>query len=284
MATARSRHVALGEFLRSRRAAFDPQRLPVPGYGRRRVPGIRREELALLAGVSVSYYTRIEQGAVAASPSVLDAVANALKLDEEDRAHMHRLARAKPAKTTGVPETVNPDLRLVLRTVREAPAAVLGRSMTVLAWNRMAHAVFADHLPFEASGAVNWVRQLFTDDVYRSRFADWDAVAYDIVGRLRASQARHPDDPQVRAVVTELLTASSEFARLWHAHPVRERSLGGVRLDHDRYGTLHLRDTVLRAAEDDDQLLIVFHAEPGSDSDRVLHAISRSLAGGAPPA
>ncbi|MFD1082340.1 helix-turn-helix domain-containing protein [Micromonospora andamanensis] len=280
--TARTRHVALGEFLRSRRSAFDPGQLPLPSYGRRRVSGIRREELALLAGVSASYYTRIEQGAVAASPTVLDAIANALNLDQEDRAQMHRLSRAEsPRLLDNDPEALAENLQLVLRTIRETPVGVLGRSMNLLGWNRLAHAVFADHLPFEAPWAgptaLNWARQLFLDAAHRRRFADWEMVAQDIVGRLRASQAHHPNDQQIQAVVKDLLTASPEFARLWNAHPVRERSMGAVQLDHPRFGTLHLRDTVLRTAEDDHQMLIVFHAEPGSETEQKLHAISQSL-------
>ncbi|GHJ53054.1 DNA-binding protein [Nonomuraea sp. TT08I-71] len=282
MVTARTRHIALGEFLRSRRSAFNPRQLPLPSYGRRRVSGIRREELALLAGVSVSYYTRIEQGVVAASPSVLDAIANALNLDQEDRAQMHRLSRAEsPKPVDDGPEALAENLQHLLRAIRETPVGVLGRSMNLLGWNRLAHAVFAEHLPFEAPWAgpvaLNWARQLFLDAALRRSFADWEAVAQDIVGRLRASQAHHPDDPQVHRLVKDLLGASVEFARLWNAYPVRERSLGAVQLNHPRFGTLHLRDTVLRTAEDDYQLLIVFHAEPGSETEQKLRSISQEL-------
>ncbi|MBL7257622.1 helix-turn-helix domain-containing protein [Paractinoplanes lichenicola] len=279
MVSARDRNVALGEFLRSRRGAFDPGLLAMPSYGRRRVPGIRREELALLAGVSVSYYTRIEQGAVTASASVLEAIATALRLDQEDRAQMYRLSRA--GRETTEPEQLADTLQLVLRTIQETPVGVLGRSMSLLGWNRLAHAVFADHLPFETpwaeDGSANWARLLFLDDKVRGRFAEWAVQARDIVGRLRTSQARHPGDPQIEALVGELSTASPEFGALWSAHPVRERSLGLVRLAHPRLGDLLLRDTVLRPAEDDDQLLILFHAEPGSSSERKLSELRRTV-------
>ncbi|MFD1082283.1 transcriptional regulator [Micromonospora andamanensis] len=235
--------------------------------------------------MSVSYYTRIEQGAVTASPTVLDAIANALSLDEEDRAQMHRLSRAESSKhADDGPEALAENLQHLLRTIWETPVGVLGRSMNLLGWNHLAHAVFAEHLPFDAPwaepGAVNWARQLFLDVAHRRLFVDWETMALDIVGRLRASQAHYPDDPQIRGVVSDLLAVSADFGRLWDAHPVREQSLGIVQLDHPRFGLLQLRDTVLRTAEDDDQLLILFHAEPGSETEQKLHAISRSLVRG----
>ncbi|MBU2665056.1 helix-turn-helix transcriptional regulator [Actinoplanes bogorensis] len=279
MSRPQNRLAALGEFLRLRRGAFDPGQLPLPSYGRRRVPGIRREELALMAGVSVSYYTRIEQGAVTASESVLEAIATALRLDQQDRAQMFRLARSEHAPAE--PEQLTGTLQLILRTLHEVPAGVLGRSMNMLGWNRLAHALFADHLPFETpwatEGTLSWARLLFLDDKCRGRFARWEMQAQDMVGRLRAAQARHPDDPALASVVADLRAASPEFAELWAAHPVRDHSLGDVYLAHPALGDLQLRDTVLRPAEEDDQLLILFHAEPGSDSERKLAELRRSL-------
>ena len=275
--------VALGDFLRSRRDAFEPDRLTFPSSGRRRVPGLRREELAMLAGVSVSYYTRVEQGAVSASASVLDAIARALDLSDEDRGHLHRLARARHAASEPEgAEQLEGSLDLVLRTVDTTPVGVLGREMNLLGWNQLAHLVFADHLPLDApwSGTVNWAELLFLDPACRARFLDWDEVALDLVGRLRASAARRPDDHRIATLVADLTARSEDFARLWAAHPVRVRPLGGVRVAHPRFGELALRDTVLRAAENDEQLLLMFHADPGSDTDRTLRSMRAALRSG----
>jgi transcriptional regulator with XRE-family HTH domain len=271
---------ALGEFLRARRDAADPEDLHLPDYGRRRVAGIRREELAALAGVSTSYYVRIEQGSVTASAAVLESIASALRLDDDDRQHMFQLARTRDygpdaAGPTRLPEPI----AQLLRTLTTVPVGVLAHDMTVLGWNRLAHAVFASHVDFDAPwstpGGVNWARMLFCDERSRALFVNWDPVTVDLAGRLRASFARDPNDPAVQAIVEELRATSERFETLWRWQHVRERPLGTAHLNHPSVGALELSDTILRPADADDQLVIVFQAEPGSPTEQRLRQLSR---------
>lgn len=273
------RSVPLGELLRSRRAAYDPSRLPLPSHGQRRVPGIRREELAYVAGVSTSYYTRIEQGAVSPSDVVLDAIADALELDPHDRALMHRLSRGHDGPVLGSdPRWDRVALEQLITGVAGSPAGLLAPDTTVLAWNRACHAVFAPHVPFEApwaaTGGPVWARLLFLDEACRRLFVDWEVVADDLVGRMRAAQASRPDGVALRRVVGGLRSRSAEFARLWDSYPVRVGPLGTVRLRHPVLGPLELRDTTLRPTDTDDVVLHVFQAEPGSDSAAALRGLA----------
>lgn len=270
----------LGAFLRSRRDAADPDQLALPRYGRRRVAGIRREELAVLSGVSTSYYVRIEQGSVSASPSVLEAIATALGLDIEERRHMHQLAQGRDIPPGAASSHLSDHIEQLLRNVTAAPVGVLGHDMALLGWNQLCHAVFAGHLPFDAPwsdpSSVNWARLLFLDPACRSLFVDWDAVTVDLAGRMRASFARTPDDPALSALVEELVDGSERFATLWDWRPVRERPLGTVQLNHPAVGLLELHDTVLRPSDCDTQLVIVFQADPGSDTEQRLAQLRRS--------
>lgn len=269
---------ALGDFLRSRRDAMDPARLALPVYGRRGVSGVRREELAVLAGVSTSYYVRIEQGVVTASPAVLDAIATALHFDEEDRRHMFRLAQTRDyGPDDASVESLADGVEVLLRSHRDVPIGVLGRDMAILGWNRLGHQVFAGHLPFDAPwstpGGLSWARLLFLDERCRTLFVDWDEVTIDLVGRLRASYARNPAEPRIARLIEELSTASERFATLWGWHPVRQRPLGEVHLDHPVVGDLWLRDLILRPADADEQLVILFQPTPGSESEQRLRTL-----------
>jgi transcriptional regulator with XRE-family HTH domain len=272
---------ALGDFLRARRDAADPDALRLPSYGRRRVAGLRREELAVLAGVSTSYYVRIEQGSVTASPAVLEAIATALHLEAEDREHMFQLARTRDyGPDTAGPTHLPEQIEQLLRTLTDVPIGVLGHDMRLLGWNQLAHAVFADHIafdaPWSAPDGVNWARVLFCDPRCRVLFTNWDAVTIDVCGRLRASFARDPNDGAVRDIVDELCDTSDRFASLWRWQPVRERPLGTAHLNHPTVGTLELYDTVLRPADADDQLVIVFQADPGSVTEQRLQQLART--------
>lgn len=273
------RDTELGAFLRSRRQAARPDRATVLFPGPRRVPGLRREELAAAAGISVSYYTRIEQGRGGqASPAVLSALARVLVLDDHERGHLHRLAGWSPQDApAAVPEQLRIGLAGVVRHLHEVPAGVLGRGMDVLAWNPVCHALIAPHIPFDApdrdATRPNWARLLFTDARCREPFLDWAATARDLVGRLRTSAGRLPGDPHVDAVVAELRAGSAEFRALWSTHPVQGRPLGLVRLRHPVVGDLELHDEILVAAEDSGQTLVTFHAEPGSTNEKALHAL-----------
>jgi transcriptional regulator with XRE-family HTH domain len=270
---------ALGDFLRSRRDAADPDELRLPSYGRRRVSGIRREELAVLAGVSTSYYVRIEQGTVTASPAVLEAIAAALHLDDEDREHMFQLVHTRDYGPEAAGPTTLPDqIEQLLLTFTGVPIGVLGHDMRLLGWNRLAHAVFADHIDFDAPwsepNGVNWAQILFCDPRCRALFTNWDAVTIDVCGRIRASFARDPNDVAVRAIVAELCETSDRFATLWRWQPVRERPLGTALLNHPIVGALELHDTILRPAEADDHLVIVFQADPGSVTEQRLQQLA----------
>src|SRR5690349_15262405 len=212
----------LGDFLRSRRARLTPAAAGVDDFGeRRRVPGLRREELARLAGVSTGYYTRLEQGhGHRASPAVLDALADALRLDADERAHLHVLAgtRGRGAGRGQVPEAVHPRLSRLLAALG-APAVVLGRHVDVLAWNRLGHALLAPHLDQDAR--PNWVRLFFLDPHVRALFGDWRQKAADTVADLRVIAGRRPGDVTLAELVADLAGTSAEFAALWAAHPVR---------------------------------------------------------------
>ncbi|WP_223190803.1 helix-turn-helix domain-containing protein [Nonomuraea terrae] len=264
----------LGDFLRSRRARLRPADVGLADYGgRRRVPGLRREELAQLAGVSAGYYTRLEQGnSPNASDSVLDAIARVLRLDADERAHLYALARpaAPAARRRARPERVRPALRLMLDSFADTPALIMGRAADVLAWNRMGHALLAGHLDADAPDRPgrrpNVARLLFLDEHTRELYARWRDKARDTVADLRQAAARHPDDRELAELVGELAMKSRDFAALWSAHPVHTCAHHVRDLDHPLVGRLTLHNETLSLPGDDRQRLAVFYAEPGSSS------------------
>ncbi|MFF1902916.1 helix-turn-helix transcriptional regulator [Kitasatospora sp. NPDC058218] len=272
---------ALSEFLRSRRARLLPQEVGLPGAGsRRRVAGLRREEIAELAGVSVDYYTRMEQGRVRnASPAVLDALARALRLEEQETRHLHRIAR--PSGTTrrgggsgaaAHPQRVRPMLQTLLRSLPELPALVMGQRMDVLAWNRAASALLGDFDALEPA-ARNIARITFLHPESRSLYADWEACARGNVAYLSLEAGRRPDDPRLRALIGELAVKSQEFRSWWAEHPVRDKTSGVKRFHHPVVGTLELSYETLRAADDPTQALITYAPEPGSPSEDALRLL-----------
>ncbi|WP_103960536.1 helix-turn-helix transcriptional regulator [Nonomuraea solani] len=268
----------LGEFLRSRRALLRPEELGLPVFGgRRRVPGLRREELAQLAGVSAGYYTRLEQGqSPNASDAVLDAVARVLRLDEAERAHLYTLARPKPA--THGPEQVRTGVRLMIESFGDVPALVMGRFTDVLAWNPMAHALLAGHLDFDAparpADRPNIARLLFLDPRMRDLYADWPGKARSTVADLRLIAGRYPDAPELERLVGELSAASTEFADLWSAHPVADCETGARVLRHPLVGTMALTTEFMTLPNDDGQRVAVYNAEPGSPSEAALRLLA----------
>jgi transcriptional regulator with XRE-family HTH domain len=271
------RRAELSEFLRSRRARLTPEDVGLPRFGRhRRVPGLRREELAQLAGVSVAYYTRLEQGnGRNVSAEVLDAIARALRLTDAEHAHLMHLAKPKQhkKKPTARTQQIRPSLLQLLDVLEGVPAYVAGRRSEILAWNRMAAAVFGDwgELP---PAERNWARMVFLSPAYRELFVDWESKAADIVGYLRMDAGCHPDDPKLSALVGELSVKSAEFRRLWAAHDVKEKSHGGKRLRHPLVGELTLSYETLKLPDDPDQSLITYHAEPGSPSAEALQLLA----------
>lgn len=268
----------LGEFLRSRRARLRPEDVGLPDYGRhRRVPGLRREELAQLAGVSVAYYTRMEQGhGQNVSAEVLDAIARALRLDGTERAHLSRLAAPKPRKRrqSPRPQQVRPELRTLLDAMEGVPAYLVGRRQDVIGWNRLAAAVFGDFGTLSAQER-NLVRLVFLDPATAELYADWKCRACEVVSNLRLYAGRFPDDERLTALVGELSVKNEEFRRLWAAHTVADdKTHGQKRLRHPLVGELVLSFETLALPDDPAQFLVTYHAVPGSPSADALRLLA----------
>lgn len=271
------RRAELSEFLRTRRARLTPEDVGLPRYGRqRRVPGLRREELAQLAGVSVAYYTRLEQGnGRNVSVEVLDAIARALRLTDAEHAHLTHLARPAGHKKKASParQQVRGALRQLLDTVDTVPAYVTGRRADILAWNRTASALFGDWAEL-APQQRNWARLIFLRTDYRELFVDWGSKAADVVSYLRMDAGCHPDDPKLSALVGELSVKSEEFRRLWATHDVKEKGHGTKQIRHPLVGELTLSYETLRLPDDAEQSLVIYHAEPGSPSAEALRLLA----------
>jgi transcriptional regulator with XRE-family HTH domain len=252
----------LGEFLKARRALVSPEEVGLPDHGRRHVPGLRREELAMLAGVSSDYYVRLEQGRdTHPSEQVLDALARALRLDDAEAEHLRRLARpGPPPRRRRRAERVSPVLQRLLDGWAN-PAFVLGRRMDVLAANPLALAL---QLPV----GMNMVRSVFLEPGARDFYPDWEVVARDTVATLRG--LADLEDPGVIELVGELSVRSPEFARLWARHDVRYKADGVKRIRHPLVGVLELEFESLGVNAAPGQLVVAYSARPGSDSERAL--------------
>lgn len=275
-AGALDRRAELSEFLRTRRARLKPEDVGLPDFARRRrVPGLRREELAQLAGVSVAYYTRLEQGnGRNVSAEVLDSIARALRLTDAEHAHLTHLAKPKQHKKKSAARTQQP--RASLRHLLDAmdvPAYIGGRRSDILAWNRMAAALFGDWAELPPAER-NWARLVFLRPDYRELFVDWEQKAIDMVSYLRMDAGCHPDDPKLSALVGELSVKSEEFRRLWATHDVKEKGYGVKRMHHPLVGDLSLSYESFRLTEDGEQTLITYHAEPGSPSAEALRLLA----------
>ncbi|MEU8208875.1 helix-turn-helix transcriptional regulator [Micromonospora sp. NPDC049044] len=269
----------LGEYLRARRELIRPGDVGLPAHGRRRVPGLRREELALLAGISADYYLRLEQGRDRhPSTQVLDALARALRLDATATTHLHRLGgQASTRRPTRRPERVPVGIRQLVGSWTQTPALVHGRHLDVLFANPVATAL----APIYAVG-VNLLRAVFLDPDVPALYPASEAVAANAVAGLRAQVGADVDDPRLTDLVEELSAGSERFRRLWARHDVVARAGGGVRVfRHPRVGELELRYEKLTIAGTT-QSLVVYHAEPGSPSARALARLARHAAGGLP--
>ncbi|MFF8591196.1 helix-turn-helix domain-containing protein [Streptomyces sp. NPDC015220] len=270
------RRTELSEFLRTRRARLRPEDVGLAHYGRqRRVPGLRREELAQLAGVSVAYYTRLEQGnGRNVSAEVLDSIARALRLTDAEHAHLTHLAKPKHKKKQAArTQQVRAPLRQLLETMDTVPAYVVGRRAELLAWNRMAAAVFGDWSRLPAQER-NWARLVFLDPGYRDLYLEWEQKAIDVVCTLRMEAGCYPEDPRLAALVGELSVKSDDFRRLWAAHDVKEKSHGVKRLRHPLVGELALHYQSFKIADDAEQSMVVYHAEPDSASADALRLLA----------
>jgi transcriptional regulator with XRE-family HTH domain len=257
----------LGAFLRGRRSAVRPADVGFPDAGVRRVSGLRREEVALLAGVSVDYYVRLEQGRERnPSAPVLEALSTALRLDDDGRAHLFRLARLTPrARAAPGRESVDPALLQLMNAWPDNPALVLGRAYDVLAANAIGHALFGGF-----TFSRNLMLLLFLDPGAPDFYGDWPTVAANSVAGFRMQLGKAPDDPRVRAVLRELLERSPAFADLWARHDARGKALELKTFHHRDVGelTLHMQTFDVRGSTG--QELVVYQAEKGSPSADAL--------------
>ncbi|MFF8033770.1 MULTISPECIES: helix-turn-helix domain-containing protein [unclassified Streptomyces] len=279
------RRSPLGEFLMARRARLGPDDVGLPRYGdRRRVPGLRREELAMLAGVSAGYYTRLEQGqSLNASAEVLDAIATALRLTAAEREHLHVLSATASHRTgpAAPPEEhASADLRTLLAAMGDVPALVAGRRNDVLAWNGAGHALLAGHLdpasPDDPDTRPNLSRLVFLDAHTRALYRDWPAKARTVVGNLRILTARNPDDACLAALVGELAIHSPEFASLWAEHTVEPCGRNVHDLAHPLVGDLTVTQQTFQVPQEPHQSLVTFTAEPGSASAAALTVLRQA--------
>ncbi len=267
----------LREFLRSRRARLAPEDVGLDGgRGARRVPGLRREELAQLAGVSVDYYTRLEQGRdINVSEDVLRAVADALQLGEDERGYLFDLAqptRVRRKPSSAPPQRVRAGVRQLLDAL-QTPAFVTGRRGDILATNHMARALICDFdaLPRRERNHARWV---FLEPEARERYLDWELVARDCVAALRLEAGRHPDDPDLSALIGELTVKSPEFAAWWADHEVRRLSHGTKRYHHPAVGELTVAFEALPVPDAPEQTLFLYSTEPGSASEQALSLLA----------
>ncbi|MEV4421461.1 helix-turn-helix transcriptional regulator [Patulibacter sp. NPDC049589] len=273
---------SLADFLRASRARVGPADVGLPDDGRpRRVPGLRREELAQLANVSVDYVVRLEQGrSTGVSRQVLDALADALALDDAGRDYLLAVAGPPPRRRgAATPQSVPAPTLRVLEALGDTPAMVLGPCSDILAWNRMAAALITDFgaLPPEHR---NMVRLAFLDPAFRSLYGAWGRVAQDCVASLRMQAGRDPDDPRVTALVGELSVKDADFRRWWGDHRVRGSDQRRKQYVHPVAGPMVLDVQRFALLERPDLMLVAYTAEPGSEAEAAL----RFLAGWAPRA
>ncbi|WP_197382952.1 helix-turn-helix transcriptional regulator [Mycolicibacterium mengxianglii] len=261
---------ALGEYLRRRRGQVRPEDVGLIRGSRRRVEGLRREELAALAGMSADYYLRIEQGRNA-NPSlqILEALARVLRLDAAATAHLHELARDNRA-TYSDPEVVSDDI-LTLIDQLPMPAFVAGRCLDCLASNPLARALSPNFTP-----GRNLLRQLFLDPAERELHADWDDATAGVVSGLRQVAGGETTDPRLHALVEELCASSPRFEMLWERADIGYRPAGASHMYHPRVGELHLRRNRLTVPDSDGQHLQIYHALPGTDTADKLARLFRS--------
>ncbi|XRQ08628.1 helix-turn-helix transcriptional regulator [Actinomadura welshii] len=258
----------LGDFLRARRAALRPEDVAMASYGTRRVAGLRREEVAVLAGVNADYYTRLEQGRERnPSAQVVDALSRALRLDADAREHLYRLSGTTPddRPSTRAAERVDPALRQLMDGYPHTPAFVMNRTLDLLACNALADALYS---PFDP--ADNLARMTFLDPARHRFYTDWEKAAQATVANLRQAVGYDPDDPRLAELVRDLTERSTDFTRLWDAHTVRGKTRDAKHLLHPDVGPLTLTYQAFDVREAPGQQLVIYHAEPGSTSAQAL--------------
>lgn len=270
----------LGDFLRSRRSRLTPEDVGITSYGARRVPGLRREELAQLAGVSVTYYTRLEQGqSHQASQSVIEALADALQLSEDERAYLHTLARPAPVRSRrpAKPVGARPGTRQLIDALGDVPAIVIGTRTEVLAWNTLGHLLLAGHLdsgaPDRPADRPNLTRMLFLDPHHRDLYPRWETAAACAVASLRMSAGRDKNDRELAELIGELSLNSEEFAGLWSRHPVANHAYGTRQLRHPEVGELTLELETLALSDGSGHRVLMYSAPDGSPSQAALQLL-----------
>ena len=270
------------EFLTTRRARLTPDQVGIPDFGgRRRVPGLRREEVALVAGISVEYYTRLERGnARGVSEAVLEGVSRALQLDAAEHAHLYDLVRAAnegnhPQRRRGAakPQKVRPGVQQLLDAMHDVPAFVQNGRLDILATNRLGHAVFSE-MYVQPQRPANFGRFVFLDDRAHAFYRDWDDAAQQTVALLRSEAGRAPHDRALSDLVGELSTRSDAFRTLWASHDVREHRTGIKRITHPTVGDLDLDYEAMELSSARELLLVAYTAEPGTASHDALRLLA----------
>lgn len=272
------KHAEVSAFLKSRRDRITPEQAGLPVYGQRRVPGLRRGEVAMLAGVSVEYYTRLERGNLSGvSDSVLDAVAGALRLDDTERDHLHTLARAAntgPARARRQPPrkmAVRPSVLRIIEGLHDQPAYVRDNRMDILAANSLARALF--HQVFEQEPA-NVCRYVFLDPRAPSLYLDWERVARNGVGVLRVEAAKNPYDRELSNLIGELSTRSDTFRTMWGEQNVHIYTKGTKRFLHPAVGEMALVHESLDLPSEDGLSITVYNAAPGTPAADALQLLA----------
>jgi transcriptional regulator with XRE-family HTH domain len=271
------------DFLTTRRGRIAPEQAGLRSYGRRRVSGLRRDEVAVLAGISVEYYIQLERGAVrGVSERVLEALARALQLDEVERAHLFDLVRAakrRPAKRRKNLEQVRPGVQRVLDTITTAAAFVRNGRLDILGANRLGYALYSEAFA-DPQRPVNLARFVFLDQRSRTFYADWEGIADAAVGNLRAEAGRDPDDRDLSDLIGELSVHSEDFRVRWASHDVGQYRSGVQPFHHPAVGDLTLSYEALELTADINLTLLVYTAEPDSPSQKAidrLAAFSKTL-------
>lgn len=262
---------ALGDFLRARRAELLPAEVGLPdSLNARRVPGLRREEVAQLAGISSDYYNRLEQGRLVPSLPVLAAIGRSLRLDTDQTVYLRRLVQTAPHRSVSRPlQTVGPQTARLIELLGPVCVVVFGRCLDVLAWNSVAAQLLGD---FSACppNQRNFIRMAFLDPVVRARHVDWEASARQCVAYLRMGVAHYPDDARISAMVSELSEADVDFRTWWTSHQVAIPTCGQKRVRHPAAGLLTLDWQMLGCAEDPDQMIYVMSAPSESPTANAL--------------
>ncbi len=270
------------EFLTTRRARITPEQAGLPTFGTRRVPGLRRSEVATVAGLSVEYYARLERGQIGgASTSVLDALARALQLDETERAHLFDLARAadgiptsgRSRRRTPSKAASRPSLHWTLESIKDGVAFVRDPHQNILATNNLGRAFYSPVIG-DGGRLPNLARFQFLDRASRDFYPDWDLFAEMCVGIMRTDAGRDPHDRGLQDLVGELSTRSETFRRLWADHNVRSHGTGTKRFHHPVVGELTLAYEELAITAEPGLMLFIYTAEPGSPSAERLHLLA----------